>query len=134
MQHKFYKQNISKEWLINNGFKYNKNLSDEETHIYTYRFPVFKYERMIVLDCELTASLYDDEIKINVYDYGTNDKYAPFYYCEYGNFDKMLKEIHNKINKELSKLNINLIEQKGNDNGSKNKEIKRKRNCPYKRK
>ncbi len=41
MQNKYYKRNISKEWLVSNEFKYNKSLSDEETNVYTYRFPVF---------------------------------------------------------------------------------------------
>lgn len=134
MRNKYYKNNVSKEWLSINGFRYSKKLSDEKVSIYTYRFPVFKYERMIVLECELSMCLEDGEVKINVYDYGTNNKYAAFYYCEYGNYDKMLKEIHRKIDIELSKLNINLIEQKGNDNGSKSKKNKRKRNCSYKRK
>lgn len=106
MKDSYYKQNISKEWLMENGFKYSKSLSDEETHVYTYRFPVFKYERMTVLECELNVSSEDGEVKINVYDYGTNDKYAPFYYCEYGDYDKMLKIIWEKINAVFRKLQI----------------------------
>ncbi len=106
MQGKYYKNNVSKEWLIANGFRYSKNLSDGEIHIYTYRFSVFKYERMTVLECELNVSSEDGEVKINVYDYGTNDKYAPFYYCEYGDYDKMLKIIWEKINAVFRKLQI----------------------------
>lgn len=106
MPNKYYKKNVSKEWLNINGFRYSKKLSDEEASIYTYRFPVFKYERMIVLECELSMCLEDGEVKINVYDYGTNNKYAAFYYCEYGNYDKMLKVIWNKINLMLNKLQI----------------------------
>ncbi len=106
MQDKYYKINISKEWLMANGFKYSKSLSDEKTHVYTYRFPVFKYERMTVLECELNISLEDGEVKLNVYDYGTNDKFAAFYYCEYGNYDKMLQIIWNKIEYMLGKLQI----------------------------
>ncbi len=106
MQNKYYKQNISKEWLTSNGFKYRESLSDEETNIYTYRFPVFKYKRMTVLECELNISLEDGEVKLNVYDYGTNDKFAAFYYCEYGNYDKMLQIIWNKIEYMLGKLQI----------------------------
>lgn len=106
MQNKYYKKNVSKEWLVTNGFRYSKNLSDEETSVYTYRFPVFKYERMTVLECEINISLEDGEVKLNVYDYGTNDKYAAFYYCEYGNYDKMLKIIWDKIEHMLNKLQI----------------------------
>lgn len=128
------KQGMTKDWLLSNGFRYSRVLSTDDAPVYTYRFPVYKYKSMTVLESEISVILGEDGVKLNVYDYGTNDKYAPFYYCEYGNFDKMLKEIYSKINKELSKLNINFIEQKGNHNGSKNKEIKRKCNYPYKRK
>lgn len=113
MQDKYYKQNISKEWLVENGFKYSKSLSDEETHVYTYRFPVFKYKRMTVLECELNIALEDGEVKLNVYDYGTNDKFAAFYYCEYGNYDKMLKIIWNKIEYMLGKLQIERRQNNG---------------------
>lgn len=106
MQNKYYRKNVSKEWLNANGFKYSKKLSDEETNIYTYRFSVFKYEKMTVLECEINISLEDGEVKLNVYDYGTNDKYAPFYYCEYGNYDKMLKIIWDKIDYMINKLQI----------------------------
>lgn len=106
MQDKYYKKNVSKEWLVTNGFRYSKNLSDEDTSVYTYRFPVFKYERMTVLECEINISLEDGKVKLNVYDYRTNDKYAAFYYCEYGNYDKMLKIIWDKIDYMLKKLQI----------------------------
>ncbi len=63
-----------------------------------------------MLECELKVILGNDVINVNVYDYGTNDKYAPFYYCEYGNYDKMLQEICKRINKKLKDLNIEGIE------------------------
>lgn len=104
---KYIKSDVTKTWLIQNGFRYNKNLSTEESNVYTYRFPVYKYEKITtVLECELTLFIEDGTIAINVYDYGTNDKYAPFYYCEYGNYDKMLKIINEKISRELKKLGI----------------------------
>lgn len=106
MQDEYYKQSLSREWLTNNGFRYNRNLSDDEIHIYTYRFPVFKYEKMTVLECELSIALEIGEVKINVYDYGTNNKYAPFYYCEYGNYDKVLKIVWDKIKYILNKFQI----------------------------
>lgn len=34
------KKNITKEWLSSNGFRYNRLFSDDETEVYTYRFPV----------------------------------------------------------------------------------------------
>ena len=103
---KYVKQNISKEWLIANGFHYNKTLSNEDGEVYTYRFPVYKYEGFIVLECELMAKLDEGDVLINVYEYSTTNKYAPFYYQEYGNYDKMLECIWTKINKVIKKLGI----------------------------
>lgn len=105
---KYTKKNVTKNWLTSNGFRYNRLLSDGEMEIYTYRFPVLKYDKFTVLECELRAELNSSEIKINVYDYNTNSKYAPFYYCEYGTYNNILKEIHNKINKKLKDLQIDI--------------------------
>lgn len=74
--------------------------------MYTYRFPVYKYNKFTVLECELKVALGEDIINVNVYDYNTHDKYAPFYYCEYGNYNKMLKEINEKIDIVLKRLNV----------------------------
>lgn len=81
-------------------------LSDDKTEVYTYRFPVYKYNKFTVLECEFKVVFREDIINVNVYDYNTNDKYAPFYYCEYDNYDKMLKEINGKIESILKKLKI----------------------------
>lgn len=108
MQIKYINKNVTKEWLLNNGFYYNRLFSDEETEIYTYRFPVWKYNKFTVLECELQVMPDKKEVNINVYDYNTNNKYAPFYYCEYGNYNKMLKEINSKINTVLNRLGIKI--------------------------
>lgn len=105
-QIRYHKQGITKDWLISNGFRYSKLLSTDDTPVYTYRFPVYKYKNMIVLECEISVILGENNIKLNVYDYNTNDKYAAFYYCEYGNCNKMLKIVWNKIIDVLQKLGI----------------------------
>lgn len=125
----------SKQWLLSHDFHYNRLFSDEEIEVYTYRFPVYKYEKFTVLECELSVILGNDNTTINVYDYGTNDRYAPFYYSEYGNYDKMLEIIWKNINSYLIKLGI--IKKENKEilvNESKNKEIKRQCNNSDKRK
>ena len=109
---KYRKKNITREWLLSNGFHYNRLLSDDESDVYTYRFPVHKYNKFTILECELKVVLGEEIISVNVYDYNTNDKYAPFYYYEYGNYDKMLKEINRKIESVLKKMNIYREENK----------------------
>ena len=132
---KYIKRNMTKDWLVSNGFHYNRIFSNNDADVYTYRFPVYKYERFIILECEMKVILGEDNVYINVFDYNTLNRYAPFYYMEYGNYTSMLKEIWQKIDKELNKLGIKKITMaKENGNGSKNKEIKRKRNNTNKRK
>lgn len=126
VQNKYIKKNITKDWLLSNGFHYNRLLSNSDTDIFTYRFPVCRFEKFIILECELKVILGEDNVHINVYDYNTINKYAPFYYMEYGNYTVMLKEIWQKIDKELKRLGI----KRENDikNGSKNKGNKERRN------
>lgn len=100
------KDNITKEWLLSNGFRFNRLFSDEESEVYTYRFPVYKYDGFSVLDCELKIMLGGNKVLIDVYDYNTINRYAPFYYREYGSYDKILEEIWKKINKVVRKLDI----------------------------
>lgn len=100
------KDNITKEWLLANGFRFNRLFSDEESEVYTYRFPVYKYDGFSVLDCELKIMLGRNKVLIDVYDYNTINRYAPFYYQEYGSYDKILEEIWKKINKVVRKLDI----------------------------
>ena len=127
----YIKPNVTKQWLLSNNFHYSTRLSDEESDVYTYRFPVYKYEKFTTLECELSIVLGDDKVKINVYDYNTSAVYAPFYYYEYGIYDKMLKTIWNNIDKQLKRLGIiknNDKKDRNNSDRSKNKETKAKRN------
>lgn len=99
-------RHLTKQWFLANNFRYNKSFSDKDTEVYTYRFPVFRYSIYITLECELRAIVGENKIQIDVYDCNTRDKYAPFYYCEYGDFDRILKTIEARIRKELNKLGI----------------------------
>lgn len=103
---KYHKQGMTKDWLVSNGFRYSRLLSTDDTTVYTYRFPVYKYKSMTVLECEISIVLGEDNVKLNVYDYNTNDKYAAFYYCEYGNYNNILKIVWNKITYVLQRLGI----------------------------
>lgn len=103
---KYIKRNVTKEWLAKNNFKYNNVLSDEENEVYAYRFPVHKNGFFTVLECEIAICFNSGEVNVDVFEYGTRDRYAPFYYVEYGNYDVMLKSINDKIENELKKLRI----------------------------
>lgn len=98
------KSSTPKQWLLDHGFTYNKIFSDDDADIYTYRFPVLKYNSYTTLECELSIISGDNKIKIDVYDYGTRDKYAPFYYTEYCNHTKILNAIWFNINNKIKQL------------------------------
>lgn len=115
IKRKYIKKGLTKEWLLSNGFRYNRQFNIIDTETYTCRFPVYKYEGFTILECELKVNLGEDDVHINVYDYKTINKYAPFYYMECGNYTVMLKEIWQKINKELKKLGI-VADEKENGN------------------
>lgn len=51
------KENITKEWLLSNNFKYNRIFSDKDNDIYTYRFPVYKHNNNTILECEFIVAL-----------------------------------------------------------------------------
>lgn len=112
---KFYKENITKEWLQTAGFRYNRVYSDKDNEVYTYRFSVHKYKSISTLDCEILLFKQNGEMRLNVYDSRLENVYPLFYVSE-GVNDKILKEINNKIKFELKKLGI---EESGNDKNRK---------------
>lgn len=97
---------ITKKWLQSHDFYYNKVFSDEIERIdaYSYRFPVYKYGTYTTLECEFTVVFGESNIRVDVFDYGTRDRYAPFYYYEHGNYDKILNIVVNNIDKKVKQL------------------------------
>lgn len=125
------KENVTREWLQSNGFRRNRIFSNNEMDIYTYRFPVYKYGDACTLECELSIVLQSGRANIDVYDYNTRNKYAPFYCMDFGDYSSMIKQINEKIQNELKRLKIMEVV---NTYDSKNKENKSKRNSTKQRK
>ena len=103
------KENVTEKWLLDNHFRYNRIYSDGDSIAYTYRFPVYKYGCCVTLDGEIVIFL-DGEVKLNVYDVNTRNKYAPFYYNEYGDFSAILNVINNNFEKQLKKFDIKIMD------------------------
>lgn len=102
------KNDITKKWLLDNGFRYCRSFSDYEIDTYVKRFPVYKYNNeTVILEGELRVALGDNRIFLNVFNAGHElEKYAPFYYSEYGNHEKVLEIIWKNFNKVLNKIGI----------------------------
>lgn len=109
---KLIKKDVIKEWLKSNGFCYNRIFSDEENESYSIRFPVYKYVNATTLECELIITLGKDEVNVDVYSYETREIYEPFYYYEYGNYEKLLKVIWKNIDDKLRQLGITKVVNK----------------------
>lgn len=108
----YIKPGLTKDWLNKNNFKYNRILSDNEDNVYTYRFPLCKNGYFVTLECELSCIESTGEIRVDVYNYGTRNKYAAFYCVEYGNYNTMLNSINKKIKNELRTLGIKNMDGK----------------------
>lgn len=95
--------NVTDEWLVKNGFRYNAMLSNSsDGKFYTNRFLI--YER--VIEGEVLVNPKDNFARVEVYIIGTHSRYAPWYKNEYGNWKKMLKIINEKINKKIEYLGM----------------------------
>lgn len=97
-----YKLKTTKDDLYSKGFHYNKLMSDE-TDFYSLRFPVHKYKKYITLECELAVELQTGDVVINVFNYGTNERYTPFYNQDYGRYE-ILNSIYKAIEEQLKKI------------------------------
>ena len=95
-------QNISK--ISKLGFTYNKLLSDKDTKIYTYRFPVEKYNNYYSIFCEININIDTFIVSINVL-YRDGSIYTPLYKNEFGNY-KNKENIINKIQEKLNYFGI----------------------------
>lgn len=84
-----YKLKLTKDELYSKGFHYNKLMSDDVTDYYSLRFPVLKYKKMTTLECELTVELQTGAVVLNVFNYGTNDIYVPYYNNQYGQYETL---------------------------------------------
>lgn len=83
-------------------FRYNYH-PDGGTYI--HRFPVWKYKRDAVLECELTIDESNGAIHTNVFD-ANRVPYAPFYYVHCGRYDSVLDKVYEAIDTELKRLGL----------------------------
>lgn len=112
-QQQYYRKYVTKKWLELNGFKFSYALSDEEEDVYLHRFPVWLSYGIATLEGEVMISLRahsqkdtNVDIKINVFSEGTRERFYPFYYVEYGNYEYILQGINTAVNKKIKQLNI----------------------------
>lgn len=101
------KKEVNHAWL-SKFFHKDYLLSDEENDYYVHRFGVYKCGSCITLECEIMVTMPEKKISVHVYDGGTRNRYAPFYYTEYGNYQTIMSIICGRIEKELKKMGIKI--------------------------
>lgn len=106
--------NHSKKFLQDNGFRFNRNLSDSTEEIFTYRFPLVSYKRTVTVECEISVSVNTGITNISVINTNTKDLYCAYYNREYGR-SEVVKNIDIQISKKLKGLGIKYE----NDNDSR---------------
>ena len=94
-----------KKYLLDKGFRYNNRISEENSDCYSIRFPVYKYRKKVVIECELTIEIQTGNKMINVFNCGTNEIYIPYYNHQYGRYP-ILKTIEQQIDNYINKLNL----------------------------
>ena len=104
-----YKLKTTKEDLYSKGFHYNKLMS-EETEFYSMRFPVHKYKKITILECEVAVELQTGNITINVFYHGTNEIYTPFYNPEYGIY-AILDSVNMAVKDQLKKIGAKEVDR-----------------------
>ena len=99
------KPDMTEEW-IRSAFHFLPDLSDSESKVFARRIPVCRYDGISTLEAEIRAWWPEKQITVECFDTGTTNPYAAFYHVEYGDYTRILKEIENKIRKELRKIGV----------------------------
>lgn len=94
----------SRQYLVNHGFYFKPELSNDDSTIYVHRFPVYKWGSVCTLECEFLVIIETGEVQINVFDYNTRYKYASWYIND--STSEIVPEIDKKIDEEMRRLKI----------------------------
>jgi len=97
--------NHSKDNLKKIGFKKVIN----EPDLYTYRFPVYKYNNIPTEWCVLNIDSSTGEVNIDVVNNSGN--FLSAFYQHMSGFDEFIEKINSRIKNKLSKLGIKKVKK-----------------------
>lgn len=107
-------KNTTPQYLISHGFHYSKTFSSPEESHFIKDFRVYRKNNTILLEAEIRIIAETGQIFLNVFNEGTRERYAPFYYYKDRDATEALKEIYSEIYAEFDRLNISDIDENGN--------------------
>lgn len=91
-------------YLKNHGFYFRESLSYQDFTVFVHRFPVYKWGISCTLEGEFMVVQETGEVRVNVFDAGSRDRYASWYVDDGTN--DIVPEIDKKIEAEMSKCGI----------------------------
>ena len=96
----------NKKKLKENGFRYNKQMSDSDCDYYSIRFPCIQYNQNITIEGEIIVNLNSGKIKLNAYDCNKKGCYSPFYLGSNKVYEPIMSKINNVFLTIFSKFGI----------------------------
>ncbi len=102
LENKNFKLDLSNNELKDLGFKY-----DNSFDAYTYRFPVYKYNKAPLIFCKIGVDEETNMVWYNVYN-ADGSLYSPFYNREYG-VNSLLSGIEKNILIKLKELGAEIV-------------------------
>jgi hypothetical protein len=103
-------KNPTKQHLISLGYRYYQSTEDGN-ELYVYRFPISKYKKQTVIECEVVTELNTGITNINIYEKAYMTYYTLFYQEDLRKQydDSFLENMENKILSEFKKLGIKQV-------------------------
>lgn len=98
-------KSLTKESLRAKGFELSHIFSYDENYFYSKRYPVYRFKQnsTVILEVEISINPDTGEYRVNVFEGGTRDLYAPFY-CRNEWVDNNDNQILNTVLKNVKKI------------------------------
>lgn len=98
-------KNTFNDKLKRDGWFYSTKFSSNDSHFYTYKFPVYFAGNDVALECEFVVNQETKSVDIEVFS-TSNVPYAPFYNDKYSSNNQVLNEVESRILRRMKRLGI----------------------------
>lgn len=105
-------KNPDRKKLKEQGFRYDKYISDSDEEFYSFRFPALQYVKSTTVDGEIIVDMNSGAVRVNAYNYGTNGCYPPFYQKECGEvYSPIIKRINKSFVEVFKKIGVKKVNE-----------------------
>lgn len=96
--------------LKEQGFRYNRVMSDAEEDFFSLRFPALQYNNSTTVEGEIIVDLKSGNVRIEAYSYGTRSNYPPFYQLVCSDvYEPIITKINQAFQRMFQKLGIEKV-------------------------